>query len=809
MVVLKFGGSSVGNPEVIATVKNIIQNKKRPCVVVVSAFRGITDQLLNVCELAASKDETYTTEYTQIRTRHLNVINTIVPDNRKEETISNVTAFLNELEDILRGIFLLNDITPKIKDYILSFGERLSSFILSQSIEDAISVDSRELIITNSNYGNAAVNFQLTNDNIQNYFSDITGIVIAPGFIASDVNNNTTTLGRGGSDYTAAILAAGLDAERLEIWTDVDGFMTADPRKVEKAFAIEKLSYSEAMELSHFGAKVVYTPTIQPVYNKNIEVAIKNTFHPDAIGTVISSDGGNGMGSSIKGISSIDDINLVTLQGPGMVGVRGTSGRIFSALAEEGVNIILITQASSEYSITFAINPLDTVKAVAVLEKRFETEVIHRKEISILVEKGLSVIAIVGEKMKNTPGISANLFTSLGRNGISAIATAQGSSELNISVVIKKEALKKALNVIHEGFFLSHYKVLHLCILGIGTVGSNLMEQLKQQHCELLAKQKLQINVIGISNSRKMLLMPDGIDLDNYRELLESKGETKDLDKLTDQISEMNLRNSVFIDCTASEEVSNYYLKILDSFVSVVTANKIACSSEYDYYLNLKKTAVKRGVKFMFETNVGAGLPIINTINDLMRSGDKIIEIEAVLSGTLNFIFNELNENLKLSDAIKLAKEKGFSEPDPRVDLSGIDVIRKILILSREAGYHVEEKDVEVNTFLPDDVFEGSLDDFWEKVKKFDDTFEEKRKKLAAENKKWRFVAMLKDGLPFIALREVDQTHPSYSLEGSNNIILITTERYHDQPMIIRGYGAGADVTAAGVFADIMRVANV
>jgi aspartokinase/homoserine dehydrogenase 1 len=809
MRVLKFGGSSIGNPEIIKTVKNIILGQERPTVVVVSAFRGITDQLLRVCEQAAKKDDAYITEMEQIKTRHLNVINTIVPEAKKEVTISHVTGFLNELEDILRGIFLLNDITPKILDYILSFGERLSSYIISQSIEDALSVDARELIKTNSNFGNAAVNFQETDKNIQQYLNDVNKIIIVPGFIASDADNNTTTLGRGGSDYTAAIFAAALNSERLEIWTDVDGFMTADPRKVEKAFAIQKLSYAEAMELSHFGAKVVYTPTIQPVYKKNIEVAIKNTFNPESDGTIISNEGGNGTSSPIKGISSIDEINLVTLQGPGMVGVRGTSGRLFSALAEEGVNIILITQASSEYSITFAINPLDTIKAVAALEKRFETEIIHRKEISILVEKDLSIIAIVGEKMKNTPGISANLFTSLGRNGISAIATAQGSSELNISVVIKNDSLKKALNVIHEGFFLSHYKVLHLFIVGIGTVGSNLIEQIQKQHCELLAKQKLQIHVIGMSNSRKMLLMPDGIDLDNYLELLEAQGETKDLDKLTDHIVDLNLRNTVFIDCTASDEVSKYYHKILDSFVSVVTANKIACSSAYENYLDLKKTAVKRGVKFMFETNVGAGLPIINTINDLMRSGDKILEIEAVLSGTLNFIFNELNEKLPLSEAIKLAKEKGFSEPDPRVDLSGIDVIRKILILCREGGYQVEEKDVVVDKFLPEEVFEGSLDDFWEQVKQYDEPFEEKRKQLASESKKWRFVAHLKDGIPSVALKEVDQSHPSYSLEGSNNIILITTERYHEQPMIIRGYGAGADVTAAGVFADVMRVANV
>ncbi len=809
MKVLKFGGSSVGSTEIINVVKNIIQKQENPAVVVVSAFRGVTDQLINLSTMAASKDDAYTTELTQLRTRHLNTVNELVEESRKVETIDTVTHFLDELEDILRGLYLLNDITPKIYDYILSFGERLSAYIISQSIEGAINIDCRELIKTDSRFGNARVDFEKTNELIRQYFANVKGLVIAPGFIASNNKGETTTLGRGGSDYTASIFAAALNAEGLEIWTDVDGFMTADPRKVDKAFAIKHLSYAEAMELSHFGAKVIYTPTIQPALTEKIEIRIKNTFNPDAVGTLISADGGNGSQRMIKGISSIDNVDLITLQGAGMVGVQGTSSKLFSALAEQNINIILITQASSEFSITFAVNPHDTELALEAIRKKFETEIALRHEVNILVERDLSVIAIVGEKMKNTPGISANLFTSLGRNGISVIATAQGSSELNISVVIKRDSLKKALNVIHEGFFLSHYKELHLFVIGVGNVGSNLLEQIRNQQCKLQAQSRLKINVVGIANSRKMHIDPEGIDLDKYPALLEGATEKTNMDVLHKRITDLNLRNSVFVDCTANDAMAQSYQPMLNSFISVVTANKVACSSEYSLYESLKKTAVHRNVKFMFETNVGAGLPVINTINDLIRSGDKILRLEAVLSGTLNFIFNELSADIPMSKAILMAKEKGFSEPDPRIDLSGIDVVRKIIILAREAGYQIEQSDVTINKFLPDGCFEGSMDDFWEKVKSYDADFEERRKALVKQHKKWRFVALLNEGKASVGLEEVDSSHPSYPLEGSNNIVLLTTERYNEAPMVIRGYGAGADVTAAGVFADIMRVANI
>lgn len=809
MRVLKFGGSSVGSPERIEKVKQIIAKKGDAVLVVVSALQGITDQLEAVSRMAAAKDQGYKNLLTEIRTRHTDTVTTLITSDTST-ILSTVESQLDELTDILEGVYLLNDLTPKVHDRIVSFGELLSSQIIAEYLKQAQFLDSREVIKTNSKYGNAKVDFDLTNKLIQSKIDANKGVYIVPGFVASNAEGITTTLGRGGSDYTAAIYASALDCEALEIWTDVDGFMTADPRKVSKAFAIESLSYAEAMELSHFGAKVVYTPTIQPAFQKEIPIHVKNTFNPDAQGTVISNNLQDQAGPSpIKGVSSIDDIDLITLQGPGMVGVKGISSRLFGALASKNVNIIMITQASSEYSITFAVSPMDTEKAVKAIEKEFEPEIHIRHEVNILVEKDLSIIAIVGEQMKNKPGISGTLFRALGRNGISVIATAQGSSELNISVVIRKDSLRKALNVIHEGFFLSHIKELHLYVVGVGTVGSALMEQIKQQQEKLLEDHNLRVNVVGICRTKKMLLTNKGAELDDYMNLIEREGETTDLRKFIDYIKKQNLRNSVFVDCTADDELAQWYPELLDSYVSVVTANKVACSSDYKFYQGLKKSALEKNVKFMFETNVGAGLPIITTINDLMRSGDKIKRMEAVLSGTLNFLFNELSEDLPLSQAIMLAKEKGFSEPDPRIDLSGIDVVRKLLILARESGYPLEQKDIQIEPFLPADCFEGSLDDFWQKVAEHDAEFEERRKQLVAEGKKWRFVAVLDEGKGSVSLQAVDSMHPAYPLEGSNNILMITTERYNEAPMVIRGYGAGAEVTAAGVFADIIRVANI
>jgi aspartokinase/homoserine dehydrogenase 1 len=809
MKVLKFGGSSVSSADNMLIVKKIVESQTDQIVVVVSAVQGITDKLQKLAILAADNDRDFFLIYNEIEKKHIDIINSLFEEPAKSKVLTQVNSLFKELSDIINGLFLVNDLTLKVKDRILSYGEQLSSLILSQLIDNCVLINIKSFIKTNSDFGNAKVNFTHTNRLLGYRFKTIKKTAIVPGFIASSDRNETTTLGRGGSDYTAAIIAAALNADRLEIWTDVDGFMTADPRKVKKAFAIESLSYAEAMELSHFGAEVIYTPTIQPVYKKNIEMSVYNTFNPSVKGTTIIKKSVSTGSSMIKGISSIDDITLITLQGPGMVGVKGISSRLFGALANSNINIILITQASSEYTITFAIIPEDTQKAVTAIEKEFEPEIKLRNELNIQIEKDLSIIAIVGERMKNTPGISANLFSSLGRNGISVIATAQGSSELNISVVIKKESLRKALNVIHEGFFLSHFKELHLYLIGIGKVGSILLTQIKKQREKLLESHGLKINVIGISNSKKMLIVQDGIDLEKYKEELNASGEKLDIDLFIEKMKYLNQRNSVFIDCTADENIAAHYKNIMESYISVVAANKIACSSEYKVYRDLKKTAKDKNVKFMYETNVGAGLPIISTLNDLVKSGDKIVRIEAVLSGTLNFILNELDEKIPLSKSIRLAIEKGFSEPDPRIDLSGLDVKRKLLILCREANYEIDIDEIKLTPLLPEDCFKSSLDDFWTIITRYDKDFEIKRKKLIAENKKWRYVAELVNGKAKIELKEIDSKHPAYSLEGHNNIILITTERYHAQPMIIRGYGAGAEVTAAGVFADIIRVVNV
>jgi len=809
MKVLKFGGTSVGTPERIKGVKEIIQSQTTPSVIVISAFQGITDELKKTCELASVRDEEYKTHLDKIKKKHIDFSTQLLKPSRLKSVLDSINLIFKELQETLNGIFLLRELTKHSLDTALGTGELLSSLILSNYIEGSQYIDSRTFIKTDNNFGFASVDFAVTNKLICESINKNSKSVIVPGFIASNKNGESTTLGRGGSDYSAAIIAAALDAEILEIWTDVDGFMTADPKKVEKAYAIENLTYSEAIELSHFGAKVVYTPTIRPVFKKNIPVLVLNTFNPESKGTIISNLSANDNESPIKGISSIDHIDLITLQGAGMVGVTGTSMRLFSALAGRNINIILITQASSEYSITFAVTPSDSILASEAIHEEFKVEIDLNNELKVLVEKNLSIIAIVGEKMKNTPGISATLFKALGRNGINVIATAQGSSELNISVVIKNESLKRALNVIHDGFFLSKFKEMHLFIAGIGLVGTSLLKQIQKQHSTLLAEHRLKINLTGVTNSKKMLIDKKGIEFEDYKDTLKSAGTKGNIKDFILEMTKLNLRNSVFIDCTADETVASMYNEILTKYVSIVTANKIACSSEYSYYQKIKNTATERGVKFMYETTVGAGLPIIKTINDLVLSGDKILKVEAVLSGTMNFIFNELSPEVPLSSAIRKAREKGYSEPDPRVDLSGTDVVRKILILAREAGYKIEKEDVEVNKFLPQDCFTGDLNDFFEKVRAYDIEFEEKRKLLVKQNKKWRFFATLDQGKAKVELLTVGSDHSSYYLEGSNNIILLTTDRYKELPMVIKGYGAGAEVTAAGVFADLMRVVNV
>jgi aspartokinase/homoserine dehydrogenase 1 len=809
MKVLKFGGTSVGSPERIKGVKKIIESQTSPCIIVVSAFQGVTDSLKQISELAASRNDEYPAVLDKIIRKHHEFVNQLLTEPKQTDVLKRTDSIFASLRETLNGIWLLRELSKHSLDQVLCNGEILSSLIISSLIDDSLYIDSRSFIKTDSNFGFANVNFTLTNSIIHKIFPETAKLIIVPGFIASNTNNETTTLGRGGSDYTAAIIAAALNAVVLEIWTDVDGFMTADPKKVEKAYAIESLTYSEAIELSHFGAKVIYTPTLRPVYKKNIPVLVLNTFKPESKGTIISHKSTNGNRSQIKGISSIDHVDLITLQGTGMVGVTGTSMRLFGALARKEINIILITQASSEYSITFAVTPSDSEPAANAINDEFKNEIDFNGELKLHIEKNLSIIAIVGERMKNTPGISATLFKALGRNGINVIATAQGSSELNISVVIKNESLKKALNVIHDGFFLSRFKEMHLFVAGTGLVGTSLLKQIQKQYSTLLTEYNLKVNLIGITNSRKMLIDKKYISLDNYRDTLKTYGEKGDNSVFIQQMTRLNLRNSVFIDCTADEKVASMYGEILSKYVSIVTANKIACSSDYKYYQKLRTIANERGVKFMYETTVGAGLPIIKTISDLVLSGDKILKIEAVLSGTMNFIFNEIGPDMPLSDAIRKAREIGYSEPDPRVDLSGTDVVRKILILAREAGYPIEKNEVIVIKFLPDKCFKGDLNDFYKNVKELDPEFEQKRKELAKQNKKWRFFATLDQGKARVELLAIGPDHPSFNLEGSNNIILFTTNRYHELPMVIKGYGAGAEVTAAGIFADLMRVVNL
>jgi len=809
MKVLKFGGTSVGNTENIRIVGKILEEQRQGCVAVVSAFGGVTDQIIRTAMLASERDPAFRKELAAIRERHIEAVRDLFEGEAQDFTLREVESMLNEFQEMLQGVSLLEDLSNKTLDYLLSFGERLSATILARYVNDVVYLDARKLIRTDSQFGNATVHFEITNKNIKEKLGGTIAITVVPGFIASDEQGRTTTLGRGGSDYTAAIIAAALNAEVLEIWTDVDGFMTADPRIVPKAYSVECMTYEEAMELSHFGARVIYTPTLTPAYQGKIPIRVKNTFNPESPGTLISVTSPCGKSEQlIKGISSIDEISLVTVKGTGMVGKIGTSSRVFSSLARYHVNVILITQASSEMTISFAVSPIDASIAVEALQEEFQLEIEHRKEMEIEVISGLSIIAIVGEGMRHTPGISAILFRSLGRNGISVIATAQGSSELNISVVIEQRSLKKALNVIHEGFFLSRYRELHLYLVGLGNVGRKLLLQLEKQQEKLMESLKLKVNLVGIANSRKMVIDPDGIDPASYQERLQA-GENSDMDRMIGEIREHNLRNSVFIDCTASEEVAMCYGRLFDAYVSVVTANKIACSSSYELYSSLKELALQKGVRFSFETNVAAGLPVINTINDLIKSGDRILKLEAVVSGTLNFIFNVMGKEVPLSRAIRMAMEEGYSEPDPRLDLSGTDVKRKLLILARESGYVLEEEDIQVMPFLPKALFEGSLEEFWKKVEQLDGEFETKRAKLAQSGLKWRYLATLENGKGKMGLAEVDSSHPVYPLEASNNIILITTDRYRELPLIVKGYGAGAEVTAAGVFADIIRIANV
>ena len=808
---MKFGGTSVGSVNSILSVKKIVESANEPVIVVVSALGGITDKLINTAKMAASGDAAYENEFREIVYRHVEMIKEVIPVGENQvEVQRRIGELLNELKDIYQGIYLIKDLSTKTSDTIVSYGERLSSIIVAEIIEDAINFDSRTFIKTEKKHSKHILDSELTNILIKKTFSDLPKVSVVGGFISSDKQSDeVTNLGRGGSDYTAAIIAAALSADSLEIWTDVDGFMTADPRVISTAYTINELSYAEATELCNFGAKVVYPPTIYPVYHKNIPILIKNTFNPEAKGTIIKQEASSPQSKAIKGISSINDTALITVQGLGMVGVIGVNYRIFRALAQSGISVFMVSQASSENSTSIGVRNADSDLACEVLTEEFAKEIKMGEISPIHAEKNLATIAIVGENMKHTPGIAGKLFGTLGRNGISVIACAQGASETNISFVVDSKYLRKSLNVIHDSFFLSEYQVLNLFICGTGTVGGSLIDQIRTQREKLMAENGLKLNVVGIADANRAIFSRNGIDLNNYKQELTENGMDSNIDILRDEIISMNIFNSVFVDCTASAAVASLYKDLLSHNVSVVAANKIAASSEYENYRELKQIARQRGVKYLFETNVGAGLPIINTINDLIHSGDKILKIEAVLSGTLNYIFNKISADIPFSKTIKMAQEERYSEPDPRIDLSGKDVIRKLVILAREAGYHLEQEDVEKHLFIPDEFFEGSLEDFWKRIPTMDAEFEARRKILESEHKHWRFVATLDHGKASVGLQEVSSNHPFYNLEGSNNVILLTTERYKEYPMMIQGYGAGAGVTAAGVFADIMSIANV
>ncbi len=807
MKVLKFGGTSVGSVESILSVKKIVETQQEPVIVVVSALGGITDKLIKTSQMAVEGDPLYQKSFWEIAERHEAMINSVIPSGKDRDILMTVVkAHLEELRSIYQGVFLIRDLSPKTLAAVVSYGERMSSRIVSTLIRGSEWFDSRNFIKTELKNGKNQLATDLTNQLVRKTWKPIPQVSVVGGFISTDAESGeVTNLGRGGSDYTASIIAAALDACALEIWTDVDGFMTADPRVIHTAYTIPELTYIEAMELCNFGAKVVYPPTIYPVCVKNIPILIKNTFNPEATGTVIKAEVEDDV-RSIKGISSIKGTTLITVSGLSMVGVIGVNRRIFSCLANRGISVFMVSQASSENSTSIGVRDQDADEACRVLNDEFEKEIEDGRMFEMRAESGLATVAIVGENMKHTPGIAGKLFGTLGRSGISVIACAQGASETNISFVINEKYLRKALNSIHDSFFLSEYQEINLFICGVGTVGGSLLEQLHQQQEKLKRELRVKLNVVGIASGHNAMFSRDGLDLANFREQL-SQSPSSNIKRLRDEVIGMNIFNSVFVDCTASPDVAGLYHDFLNHNINVVAANKIAASSDYARYRELKKVAQKRGVKFLFETNVGAGLPIIRTINDLVNSGDKILRIEAVLSGTLNYIFNTISHDVPFSKTVEMAQAEGYSEPDPRIDLSGRDVIRKLVILTREAGYKIEQEDVEANLFIPQSFFDGSLEDFWKNLPSLDADFEKRRQELERNGRVWRFVAKFENGRGSVSLEEFDQNHSFYFLEGSNNIVLLTTERYNEYPMLIQGYGAGASVTAAGVFADIMSLA--
>ncbi len=814
MKVLKFGGSSVATADRIKRVKAIVLDTLKnedKVVVVVSALSGVTDMLLNTARAAKNGEESYREQVDELYYRHRQTAEQLL----SPEGMKTFLPFLKEknrnLENLFNGIFLLKELSPRLLDYVASYGELVSSYIIAmhfkQTIPEATHIDSRTVIRTDDNFMMANVDFEQTNTNIQTQMGGDKGLYVMGGFIASTANEVTTTLGRGGSDYTAAIVAAGLDADELEIWTDVDGVKTSDPRKVKETFSLPEMTYEEAMEMSHFGAKVIHPPTIQPALNKLIPLRIRNTFNPTFPGTLITETTSDDI--PVKGVTSIGKITLISVQGSGMIGVTGIAGRLFSALARNKVNIILITQASSEHSITFAIRPTDKTKAINAVNEEFTNEMKLNIIDELEVEDGLSVVAVIGSKMKNTIGVSGNFFQALARNGVNIRAIAQGSSELNISAVINQENETKSLNALHEAFFLSGRKTVNLFIVGTGLISSTLVQQIHQQAAYLKDKLSLEVRLVGLTNTRRMLIDTDGIELDKWEDSLNTNGEIADLAAFIEKMQSLNLSNSIFVDCTASETPIGYYERILKSSISISTPNKIANSSSQADYQKLQFLAKKYKVKFLYETNVGAGLPVISTLTDLLQSGDEVLKIEAVLSGSLSFIFNTFKGDLKFSDIVKEAKERGYTEPDPRDDLSGKDVARKVLILSREIGQSIEMKDIDIENILPQACLDAqTIDDFFAALVANDDFFAQKRDAAAASGKVLRFLATIEPSGASVALKAVDASDPFYGLSGSDNMIVFTTARYKERPLVVKGPGAGAEVTAAGVFAEIIAISN-
>lgn len=814
MKVLKFGGSSVANAANILKVIEIVKNKgdKEQLVIVASALGGITDLLEKCGEQARTGDEHYQQTLEDIEERHFKAIHELFPLKVQSPIIVDIKMILNELDDICSGIFLLRELFPKTRDLLLGFGERLSALIISgvfniHHIETKL-LDARDLIVTDETYGQAQVFFEPTDKRIIQSMKNINTHVFVPGFISKSSDGNTTTLGRGGSDYTAAILAAALEATALEIWTDVDGVMTADPNLVESAIPLEKMSYEEVMELSHFGARIIFSPTLQPIMRKNIPLWIKNTFNPNVRGTLVCKEGTQN-GHTVKGLSHISKVVLLTLTGGGMVGVTGIAARFFSALSQQKVNVIFITQASSEHSITIAINNQYLKAAKNALLTEFENEIALSKIDMLHIEKNLSVVALVGDKMKSSVGLSGKAFNGLGKNGINIRAIAQGSTERNISLVISDRDVTKALNVLHETFFLSKCKQVHLFMIGVGNVGGTLLEQIREQYRFLKKEYALEIKIVGLANSRKMLFNEQSIDLNCWKTDLMKTGEPMGDKKFLQKMKEMNLRNSVFVDNTASTSISGLYGAVLQKSISVVTSNKIAASSSYSNYKDLNNLAKVRNVKFLYETNVGAGLPILKTIQGMMKSGDKIFRIQAVLSGSLNFIFNHFVAGRPFSEVVRQAMDEGYTEPDPRIDLSGQDVMRKILILGRECGLPLEWEAIKNNTFMPEPLMKlEKVSDFLRALPDYDAYFEEIRIEAEGQKTKLRYVAELDNGKVMVGLQKVDFSQPYFQLDGKDNIILIFSNRYSEQPLVVKGAGAGASVTASGVFADIISVVN-